>query len=64
MTTEAQLCFIRPGKPRGKRIHREFQRPAARRVLERGVVHVAGRRSAEAGEVPRALQSHSVRTVP
>jgi putative transposase len=41
----------------GERIHREFQRQVARRVFERRMVHVAGRRAAEAGEVSRALQS-------
>jgi hypothetical protein len=42
---------------RGESIHREFQWPTAGRVSERGVVFFAGRCQAEAGEVPRALQS-------
>ena len=43
----------------GKRIHREFQWPAARRVFERGMVLIGGRRTAEVGKVPRALQSRA-----
>jgi transposase InsO family protein len=58
MRNEVQLCFIRPGRP-VERIYRELQWPAARRVFERRVVRIAGRCTAEAGEVSRALQSRA-----
>src|SRR5579875_2502986 len=41
----------------GERLHREFQRAAARRVFERRMVFFAGGRAGETREIPRALQS-------
>jgi putative transposase len=59
MANDVQLCFIRPGRPGGKRIHRKFQWAAARRMSERGVVCFPGGRAAEAGQVSCALQSRA-----
>lgn len=52
---DVQAVFYPAGLAGREWIHREFQRPTAGRVFERGVVFLAARRTAETGEVPRTL---------
>jgi len=62
--SRSEVMLHSAGATGEERIHRELQWPAARRVFERRVVHVAGRRPAEADEFPRSSQSRAFAQCP
>ena len=59
MGNEVRLCFIRPGRPVENGFIESFNGRLRDEWLERGMVFIARRCTAEAGEVSRALQSRA-----
>ena len=54
--TRVDWHYIAPGKPHAERLHRELQRPTARRAAERDAVRLARPRPRGAGDLEGRLQ--------